>query len=339
MKDKGIVITYVVVVVLGIIFTMFGFGKKDVPEDVSKEVSEERYILDPLTNNALENVVLIHVIDYNYLGEVDTIEHDWLVHNEPEYMLDVIEACAVVIDSFFNSNVPTAYYYSNSDEYSYLTTDTDVCLLIPEDSSMNELIVEVGIDKVYLYEVHSTSDSKSYNALLDYIDGIISDMVIDEETQTITSGLYKYEFSSDIPKNYKSIIKQLHKEVGVSYQTYFIYDEKDGKVFVLLDSCEEYYMTVMSKDKSYISNDMKEKLESLDTSEEYVSDTNYRTLTDEELKYIGQVCSEYDVDIDKSTVEFDLTTDTYIVRSEQATVFIELSTGIVDIEYTKYINY
>lgn len=84
----------------------------------------------------------------------------------------------------------------------------------------------------------------SYTAGLDDIDMIISDMVIDEDTQTITSGLYKYEFSSLIPENYKDIIKQLHEEVGYSYQTYFIYDEKDGKIFVLLDSCEEYYMTI-----------------------------------------------------------------------------------------------
>ena len=250
MKDKGIVITYVVVVVLGIIFTVFGFGKKDVSEDVSKKVSEERYILDPLTNNALENVVLIHTLDYNYLGEVDTIEHDWLIHNEPEYMLDVIEACAVVIDSYYNGNIPTEYYYSNSDKYSYLNTDTDICLLTPEDSYMNELIVEVTSEKVYLYEVYAIANNKSY-----------------------------------------------------------------------------------------ISNDIREKLESVDASEEVVSDTNYRTLTDEELKHIVQICSEYDIDVDKSIVEFDITTDTYIVRSEQATVFIDLSTGEVDVEYTKYINY
>lgn len=94
-----------------------------------------------------------------------------------------------------------------------------------------------------------------------------------------------------------------------------------------------------NNNKSYISKDMKEKLESLDTSGETISDTNYRSLTDEELKYIKQVCSDYNIDINKSIVEFDITTDTYIVRSEQATVFIELSTGIVDIEYTKYIDY
>lgn len=94
-----------------------------------------------------------------------------------------------------------------------------------------------------------------------------------------------------------------------------------------------------NNNKSYISKDMKEKLESLDTSGETISDTNYRSLTDEEFKYIKQVCSDYNIDINKSIVEFDITTDTYIVRSEQATVFIELSTGIVDVEYTKYINY
>lgn len=94
-----------------------------------------------------------------------------------------------------------------------------------------------------------------------------------------------------------------------------------------------------SKNKSYISNDVKEKLESVDTSGETISDTNYRSLADEELEYIEQVCSEYGIDINESVVEFDITTDTYIIRAEQATVFIELSTGIVDVEYTKHINY
>lgn len=94
-----------------------------------------------------------------------------------------------------------------------------------------------------------------------------------------------------------------------------------------------------NNNKSYISNDMKEKLESLDTSGETISDTNYRSLTDEEFKYIKQVCADYNIDINKSIVEFDITTDTYIVRAEQATIFIELDTGIVDVEYTKYIDY
>ena len=70
MKDKGIIITYIIIVVLGSIVTLFGFGNKDTSEDVSKgvseDVSEERYIIDPLTNNALENIVLIHTIDYIY---------------------------------------------------------------------------------------------------------------------------------------------------------------------------------------------------------------------------------------------------------------------------------
>lgn len=94
-----------------------------------------------------------------------------------------------------------------------------------------------------------------------------------------------------------------------------------------------------NNNKSFISKDIKEKLESLDTSGETISDTNYRSLTEEEFKYIKQICSDYNIDINESIVEFDITTDTYIVRAEQATVFIELSTGIVDVEYTKYINY
>ena len=91
--------------------------------------------------------------------------------------------------------------------------------------------------------------------------------------------------------------------------------------------------------KSYIPNDIKEKLESLDTSGETISDANYRSLTDEEFKYIKQVCSGYNIDMNKSIVEFDITTDTYIVRAKQATVFIELSTGMIDVEYTEYIDY
>ena len=203
----------------------------------------------------LENVVLIHTIEYNYLGEVNTIEHDWLIHDEPEYMLDVIEACAAVVDSYFNSNVPTVYYYSSSNDYAYLNSEGSVCLLSPEESSMNDLIVEISLDKVYLYEVFPTEHSK------------------------------------------------------------------------------------YSDNKSYMPNDIKEKLESLDTSGETISDTNYRSLTEEEFKYIKQICSDYNIDINKSIVEFDITTDTYIVRAEQATVFIELSTGIIDVEYTEHIDY
>lgn len=110
---------------------------------------------------------------------------------------------------------------------------------------ISTIIVLAAILTVVLLSLNDKDISTdSYTAGLDDIDMIISDLVVDEETQTITSGLYKYTFSSDIPENYKDIIKQLHEEVGISYQTYFIYDEKDGKILILLDSCEEYYMTV-----------------------------------------------------------------------------------------------
>ena len=146
MRNKVIILISIVIIISGIIAMILGFGGKDISGNV--------YISGSVSNNdVLENVVLIHVVDYNYLGDVSNIEHDWLIHSEPEYMLDVIEACAVVVDSYFDGDVPIEYYYSNSNEYAYLTSESSVCLLTPEDSSMNELIVEVGMDKVYLYEI------------------------------------------------------------------------------------------------------------------------------------------------------------------------------------------
>ena len=145
MKNKLVIFISIIIVISSIIVILLRFGSRDISENV--------YIPDTVSNNALENVVLIHTIDYNYLGEVNTIEHDWLIHDEPEYMLDVIEACAAVIDSYFNSNVPTVYYYSSSNEYAYLNSESSVCLLAPEESSLNDLIVEISRDKVYLYEV------------------------------------------------------------------------------------------------------------------------------------------------------------------------------------------
>ena len=86
---------------------------KDDNKDVGITMSETESTFNKDDNKGvevLENVVLIHTIEYNYLGEVNTIEHDWLIHDEPDYMLDVIEACAAVVDSYYNSNVPTVYY-------------------------------------------------------------------------------------------------------------------------------------------------------------------------------------------------------------------------------------
>lgn len=145
MKNKVIIFISIIIIISGIIVILLGFGSRDISENV--------YIPDTVSNNVLENVVLIHTIDYNYLGEVNNIDHDWLIHDEPDYMLDIIEACAAVVDSYFNSNVPTVYYYSNSDKYAYITSESSVCLLTPEESSMNDLIVEVSKDKVYLYEI------------------------------------------------------------------------------------------------------------------------------------------------------------------------------------------
>ena len=145
MINKLVIFISIIIVISSIIVILLRFGSKDIPENV--------YIPDTVSNNALENVVLIHTIDYNYLGEVNTTEHDWLIHDEPDYMLDVIEACAAVVDSYFNSNVPTVYYYSSSNEYAYLNSESSVCLLAPEESSLNDLIVEISRDKVYLYEV------------------------------------------------------------------------------------------------------------------------------------------------------------------------------------------
>jgi hypothetical protein len=146
MRNKVIILISIIIIISGIIAMILGFGSRDISGNV--------YISDSVSNNdVLENVVLVHVIDYNYLGDVSNIEHDWLMHSEPDYMLDVIEACAAVVDSYFDSNVPTVYHYSNSYKYAYLTSESSVCLLTPEDSSMNELIIEVGLDKVYLYEI------------------------------------------------------------------------------------------------------------------------------------------------------------------------------------------
>ena len=146
MRNKVVILISIIIIIFGVIAMILGFGGKSISGNV--------YISDSVSNNdVLENVVLIHAIDYDYLGEVDTIEHDWLIHNEPDYMLDVIEACAVVVDSYFDGDVPTIYHYSESYEYTYLTSESSVCLLIPEDSSMNELIVEVSREKVYLYEI------------------------------------------------------------------------------------------------------------------------------------------------------------------------------------------
>lgn len=91
--------------------------------------------------------------------------------------------------------------------------------------------------------------------------------------------------------------------------------------------------------KSYITKDMKEKLLSLDTSDEEVSDTHYRNLSEEEINYIRTVCEDYDIDIDNSEAEFDITTDTYIIRTEESTLYIDLSTGEVDISYRRHIDY
>lgn len=145
MKNKLVIFISIIIVISSIIVILLRFGSRDIPENV--------YTPDTVSSNILENIVLIHTIDYNYLGEVSTIEHNWLIHDEPDYMLDAIEACAAVVDSYYNSNVPTVYYYSNSNEYAYLNSEGSVCLLTPEDGFLNDLIVEISIDKVYLYEV------------------------------------------------------------------------------------------------------------------------------------------------------------------------------------------
>lgn len=94
-----------------------------------------------------------------------------------------------------------------------------------------------------------------------------------------------------------------------------------------------------SNNKTYITNEVKYKLESIDTSDEVVSDNHYRSVGKEELNYIKSICDKYDLDLDTATVEYDITTDTYIVRANTATLFIEMETGIVDVEYIKQIDY
>ena len=77
------------------------------------------------------------------------------------------------------------------------------------------------------------------------IDLIVDNITIDDETQELSSGLYRYIFSSDtIPEDYKNIIKTIHETAGIECQNYYIYDEVDGKRLVLIDSCEECYISV-----------------------------------------------------------------------------------------------
>lgn len=96
---------------------------------------------------------------------------------------------------------------------------------------------------------------------------------------------------------------------------------------------------IYNKNAAHISDDLRYKLESVDKSDEEVSEDYYRSVGEEELGYLKEVCDKYDIDIDTADVSYDTTTDFYIIRTDTSTLYIDMTSGDVSISYKRQIDY
>ena len=148
MKNKVIIIVSSVIVIIAIaVVLVFSFAGRS-------NVNKAGYTPKEGDSTALQNIELVYSMNYNYNEIVDYNQRDWFITNEPDYMNPVLEACATVLETYYENDLPCAFEYNSSDNYSYISKGGSVCLLTPTNTAIKSYIVEIMEDMVYLYIIN-----------------------------------------------------------------------------------------------------------------------------------------------------------------------------------------
>lgn len=147
MRNRVIIVISSIIVVIAISVIIFSFVGND-------DTNKTGYVPEDDNTEVLQNIELVYSMSYNYKDVVDYTQRDWFITNEPDYMNLVLEACATVLETYYNNDLPCNFEYSSSNKYSYVGKGGNVCLLTPTDASVKPYIVEIMDDMLYLYIIN-----------------------------------------------------------------------------------------------------------------------------------------------------------------------------------------